>query len=551
MIHPARAAMNGHFGRNGNRKLSFFSLVLAGLFVCQFVMLCYFNLTQLRNHLGYDSSWNFLKAALMWQEKALMSPNWGEISNLNLDTHLIPVSLLYGATGNLFLSYGIGNILMVILLLMMMWKILGRMRVQFGARMIALNLMISPYLTTEYYVFNDLGYFSNILSGASFYSLRILVVLMIIYEFLKIVQEQKFGFLPWIIWPFCALCGFSSGVYLLVVLLAPYLVYELEMTVIRNDWRQLIRKESVFGYICCAAVAAGKLLAGKLVGFNALDSTFTRTSIRDLWINLGAVVQGFLKLFQALPTLADDKPLMTVAGLARIFILAVFAIAVAAVVFMIRQAVRKKENSGISLFLTNILLVHLLTFSLFNARYGTYFIEERYLIVAFLTVMIMTALFFDRLDSRRVLSAILFLTMTGSVFMVDVHADYNYLRTTNDGWPLEEIQTLAEKHDAGIVYFWGYDLNVIRRVMRACDLNRIYKEIPDEGGYYTHWDDYYYYDTNEEYSGPTLLLFIPEHHPVSESVLSEFTYLDTLEYELQGTAGHMDVYVSDHNPKLW
>ena len=351
MIHPARAAMNGHFGRNGNRKLSFFSLVLAGLFVCQFAMLCYFNLTQLRNHLGYDSSWNFLKAALMWQEKALMSPNWGEISNLNLDTHLIPVSLLYGATGNLFLSYGIGNILMVILLLMMMWKILGRMRVQFGARMIALNLMICPYLTTEYYVFNDLGYFSNILSSASFYSLRILVVLMIIYEFLKIVQEQKFGFLPWIIWPFCALCGFSSGVYLLVVLLAPYLVYELEMTVIRNDWRQLIRKESVFGYICCAAVAAGKLLAGKLAGFNALDSTFTWTSIRDLWTNLGAVVQGFLKLFQALPTLADDKPLMTVAGLARVFILAVFAIAMAAVVFVIRQAVRKKRAAGSPCFL--------------------------------------------------------------------------------------------------------------------------------------------------------------------------------------------------------
>ena len=58
-------------GEKGWRKLGVVGLVLVLIFVCQFAMLGYFNLTQMRNHVGYDSSWNFLRSALMWDEKAL------------------------------------------------------------------------------------------------------------------------------------------------------------------------------------------------------------------------------------------------------------------------------------------------------------------------------------------------------------------------------------------------------------------------------------------------------------------------------------------------
>ena len=105
------------------------TLALAALFVCQFAVICYFNLTQMRNHLGYDSSWNLLRAALVWQEKTLISPAWSETTNLHLDTPLPLASLLYGLTGNIWLASGIGNTLMVALLLLFMWKILARLKV--------------------------------------------------------------------------------------------------------------------------------------------------------------------------------------------------------------------------------------------------------------------------------------------------------------------------------------------------------------------------------------------------------------------------------------
>ncbi|MBQ9253131.1 MAG: hypothetical protein IJ188_10915 [Clostridia bacterium] len=546
MTHPINNNRPLKSQKQGPASLRGIGALLVILFFCQLAVLCYFNLTQLRNHMGYDSSWNYLRAALMWREKALTSPIWGELSNLNLDTHLILISLLYGITGDLLLSYGLGNIAIVLLLLWVLWEILGRMKVRFHARMISLNLMICPYLSSGFYLFNDLGYFSNVLSGASFYSLRMLIALMVMYEFLKIIQDQKFGWLVWIIWPLCVLSGYSSGVYLIVVLLAPYLAYELEMAAIQNSWKQLIRKESVFAYLCCLAV-----LVGKLFGFNALDNTFTWTSLQDLWTNFGAVIQGFMKLMQALPVLADDKPLMSIAGLARVFILVIFALMAVSIGFLLRRVGKEWKHSRALLFFVNLLLVNFLIFGLFNAQYGTEIFEERYLLVAFFAAIILTALFFNELDPQRILSLMLSLAMTGALLMVDIQSDYNYLRTTNDVWPLAEIQSLAEEYDAGIVYCWGYDLNVIRRVMRACDLNRVYKEIPDEGGYYTHWDDYYYFDTNAEYTGPTLLLCPADQQLVPEETLAKFTWVGKLEYSLFDQPRQIDVYTSDHNPTLW
>ena len=544
MVNSARKAISEQSGNYRKNKISVISILLVLIFVFQFAMLCYFNFTQMRNHVGYDSSWNFLRSALMWDEKAFYSPAWSETTDLSLDNLLPVASLLYGLTGNILLSFGIANMLMVILLLFFMWKIMDRLNIRFNARMIAFNLVICPYLTTGYSQFNDLGYFSNILSSASYYSTKVLFVLMIIYEFLKIVQDRKIGVLGWILWPVCLLSGFSSGVYLIVIMFIPYIAYEIEMSAIRNDWKQLIQKESIFAYICCVFIFIGKVLATILIHFEALDSSRSWTSLENLWTNLGAVIQGFMKLLQVLPVSENFHAIMSVTGILRMFILAVFSIIVIAVVSVIRRTFRNlTEKNGASLFLINIVLLNFLIFGLFNVRYGSSMFEERYLVTTFFAAILIVALFFSMLDDRQVLTVMLSLAMAGSVFMVDLHSDINYLRTTNDEWQIDEIQALAESQDAGIVYFWGDDLTVIGRTLRACDLNRIYKELPDNGGWYIHWGDYTTYDNNEEYSGPTLLICPREKHLVPESILAEFTLLDEL--------NQVNVYVSDHNPKMF
>ena len=544
MVHSIRKAEYTQAGESRRQQLSPVGIALVLVFVCQFAMLCYFNFTQMRNHVGYDSSWNFLRSALMWEEKAFFSPSWSETTDLSLDNLLPVASLLYGLTGDILLSFGIANMLMVILLLFLIWKISARLDIQFNARMIALNLIICPYLTSGYTQFNDLGYFSNILSSASYYSVKVLFVLMIIYEFLKIVQDQRIGALGWFLWPICLLSGFSSGVYLIVILFIPYIAYEVEMAAIRNDWKQLICRESIFAYVCCAFVFAGKILAMVLIDFIALDSSRSWTSLENLWTNFGAVIQGFMKLLQVLPVAANDQVVFSIRGALRIFILAVFTVIVIAVISVIWRTLKNMtEKNGARLFLVNIVLINFLIFGLFNVRYGTLLFEERYLVTTFFTMILMVALFFNELDDRKVLSTILSLAMTGSILMVDVHSDINYLETTNDEWQIDEIQELAESQNVGIVYFWGDDLTVIGRTLRACDMNRIYKELPDSGRWYIHWGDYTTYDNNEEYSGPTMLICPREKQLVPERVLAEYILLEEL--------NQVEVYVSDHNPRLF
>lgn len=554
MVRTSEKTWWKRIGADGTRPFSLLSAVLVLIFLCQFAVLCYLNFTQIQNHTGYDSSWNYLRTALMWQEKAVTFHNWHDDTTLQLDTHMPLSALLYGLTGNIWFSFGVGNTLMNVLMLLFLWKVLVRLNVRFPARMIALNLLICPFLTNGFHVFNDLGYFSSILSGASFYSLRMLLVLMIVYEFLKIVQDGRMGFLPCLIWAGCILCGISSGVYLIVIILAPFLAYVAEMAAIRNDWRQLIRRESIFACLCCAAVLAGKLLARFALRFEAIDSTSTWTSLTDLWKNFGALLPGYLKLLQALPVSGTEFPIVSLTGILRFGALAIASLTVFSMTFIFRKAWKNpEEKGGALLLLVNIVLVNLLILGLHNASYGAEIFEERYLIIVYFAAVIMTALFFNQLNSRRVLSVTLTAVLAGSVFMVDVHSDLNYLKETNDDWPMNQIQSLAESEDAGIVYVWGDDLTVICRTLRVWDLNRIYKSIPDGGGYYRHhWGDYYTYDTNEEYTGPTMLVCPKGQNLVPEKVLAEYTLLDdSLGYRVLTSVGTLDIYICDHNPSLW
>ena len=517
-------------------------IALTVIFICQFAVVCFFNCTQMRQHVGYDSSWNILRATLVWDEKTLISPSWSETTNLHLDTPLPLASLLYGLTGNALLSFGLADILVIGLLLFVVWKILSRLKVQFNARMIALNLLICPYLTTGFTLYNDLGYFSCLLSGASYYSVRTLFVLLIFYEFLKIAQDGKMGILAWVVWGLCLLSGFSTGVYLIIILLIPYLAYELEMAAIRNDWKQLLLRESIFSYICCAFVLAGKVLAMTLVHFVAMDSSRGWTSLQDLWLNFGAVIQGFLKLLQVLPETVHA--VMSVTGILRIFALVIFVMIVFAVGSTLRRVKQDPtEKGGSRLFLLNVVLLNLLVFGLFNVQYGASIFEERYLITTFFASVLIVALFFDSLNPQRVLSIILSLAITASVLVVDVHSDVNYIRMNNDEWQMDEIQALAESQNAGVVYFWGDDLTVIGRSLRACDTNRIYKELPDQGGWFIHWGDYTTYDIQADYSGPTLLVCPRSPDLIPENVLAEYTLLSELD--------QVKVYCCDHNPKLF
>ena len=542
-------------------------IILLILFLVQFAVICFFNLTQIKNHMGVDASWNILKAALVWKEKALIHPMWVDTTSYSLDNSLMIASPLYGLTGNLTLSFGIANILTLLLIFTCIWRILQRMHVRFSARMIALNLIVCPYLvsgfalendlgyiknvlSTSFVVVNDLGYFSTVLGGAAFYSWRVLIALLVVLVFIKIKQDHRMGILGVVTLLLCAWSAISSGIYLIVMIFAPYLVYEIEVAMILNDRKQLIRKESVFAVSGSLFTLAGACYTHFVLHFDTISVSRTWTAFQNLGKNFEAVLQGFVKLIQALPAAGKEEGILTRAGFFRAFpILILFAFVVSIGYFAVK-IFRKNhllEEKGIYLLFLNIVLLNFVFMSMFNVSYGALVFEERYLITTFFMAVLLVGLFFGQMSEKSFSGTMLMMLMILAIAGTDYQSDRQYMRVNNEGWQLDQIQELAETNNAGMVCFWGDELESVGKIMRAYDPERLYKIISSDGGkffcYDMHMDDYLYGEQKGEYGGPTMFVSEKGKDLIWEEILSQCA----LVWELD----ELTVYLCPDNPIPW
>ena len=337
--------------------------VLVAIAIIQLSVLVYFNIKLLGNHMGFDSSWTYLKSALIWKEKSLNSPIWTDQTSVFFDSSMILATLLYGVTGNLFVSYGTANIIVLALILVAVWKILDSLNIKRNSRLVAINMIICPYLTNGFNIGNDLGYFNDLLSGPAFYSLRVLIILIIVFEFIHIKQKKHIDLLGYFSLALCFLAGTSSGIFIIIMIFLPYVIYEIEMVLIDNDWNYLKAKESVYAYLGCISVIAGKIFASKILGIQAIDTSRTWTSIEKIWINMGGVFQGLMKLLGVLPIFDTNISVLSREGFYRIFPMIILFIIIISILFCAKALTKNLlYKDGILLFLINIVVINFIVF---------------------------------------------------------------------------------------------------------------------------------------------------------------------------------------------
>ena len=76
------------------RRLNAYEWAFLIVLIVQLSVLIYFNLFTLKEHMGYDTSWIYLKSFLIWKEKALTSANWVEQTSPFLDSAMLLAALL-------------------------------------------------------------------------------------------------------------------------------------------------------------------------------------------------------------------------------------------------------------------------------------------------------------------------------------------------------------------------------------------------------------------------------------------------------------------------
>lgn len=355
-------------------------LIFVGMI--QFAVICYFNLTQLVQHIGYDTSTYYYTAVEMWEQKSLILDAWEYQTTLNIDSSAPVAALMYGIIGNIFTAYGIANIFITVVFLFALNHFLKRFPISDVSRMAALNLSLVLHFGLEYDNANSLYYGDVMFIQNAAYNIKTILALWILIIAMDLHEgkKNKISILGCI--AMCAVSGFSSGYWILATLLLPLLLIEIVGRVVDQNWKEWW-KSSLNRFIgaSIAALLAGKIAAGVFVNYESQKSFMTMISIEKLWKNIGSILQGYLDLLTALPQDSGVKALPFDGACFGINFLFAFLIIIGVI-----YSIRKKEydqNYKEQLVLT-VIIVDLLIFVFMDTTYGSKFFEVRYLIIIFL-----------------------------------------------------------------------------------------------------------------------------------------------------------------------
>ena len=113
--------------------------------IAQLLLIFVFNLTHLKYEAGFDSSAAMAQAMEIWNQKSIFLKHWDYQSTLGLDSVIIPASIFYGITHNIFLAYGIADCLGVLLYIYIFRDVFKMLQLPKLVRMIVYVLLLTPY----------------------------------------------------------------------------------------------------------------------------------------------------------------------------------------------------------------------------------------------------------------------------------------------------------------------------------------------------------------------------------------------------------------------
>ena len=523
-------------------KQNFIRAVLSFTAVCQFAIILFFNIFEAKTHLGIDSSWDYLKTAVVANSGSIYPTSlFSETTAPLIDRLFIFALPLYKVTGNIWISYAIANLITTVLIIILIYSILKIKEYGIIEFLVVLNLFLCPYQLNEFAWMNDLGYFSCIHVMASVYSFRILGMLLA-YRILLIdkINKKDIALIALSIL-LSVIFGIGSGMSMIAMFFLPLFLSRIVLTFVNNDLSYLANKNSLFVYASIISVGVGRVLGGAL-GLTYKDAIENWISADGFWSNLGNELVAFMLLLGAIPEVGVERSPMSLAGLSHVFGLVIFMAIVISFIYVIvslMKSVKEKEIDEFWATLVTIVVVIIFEFSLLDTTYGDPIFEKRYLLTALVTGFFFVAYFINKTDKDSLFRGFCILIVTGTVILTDLISDYNYKRQGSEEFQMAAMVDLIDSTDAELVYAYGDDTIIYERCIRVMDLDRYYKQIRD-GGYLNTWGDYRYYDDSTQYVGPTILMVAEGGEKPSDEIMSKYQLLDTIH--------KISIYYSKDNP---
>lgn len=367
-----------------NKRLAVFFLLL---FIVQTVFIVYMNLAASDKMIDYDGAKLYKHAIEMWENKTFFIQGWKNITTLELDCSLLMALPIYGLTQDIFLSFGISNIVCILGYTGVIYTIVKRRR-QRKYALLAVDLVLIPYSV------GMLEYFNMMFFNGGQYAVKVLVPLLFILLLTTPRGERK----KWVNLAVMLIYGgllfltsLSSGIYVMFCGIFP-LILLLFVDILMDGG---LKKYSVYHLILCGETILFFLLgafAGALAGSAARGDGMKLTKYADMQQNFLACLLGIFQTFNAVP--GEDIVVMSFKGVLFLIRILLVILLLAVCVINMKKVLRPTREIEVKKYLACLFPWNLAVLIFIDTRYSSsnLTIEYRYYLIAMIPLLILLAI---------------------------------------------------------------------------------------------------------------------------------------------------------------
>lgn len=531
------------FSGKGIRRLppptTIFRLFLFLLAILQIFFISYMNLFESSKMIDYDGAKLYKHAIEMWENKSLFLPGWKYITTMELDCSLLLALPFYGIFRNIFISFGIANILFVLCYTAIILALFRNTPFQ-GYGFLAVNLVLAPYSS------GMLEYFNMMFFNGSQYVIKVMVPLLLV---LLITAEKgrikKAGNIALMVFYafLLFLTSLSSGIYVMFCGILPLFLYALWDFIQDGGFKKYTFYHIGLLALTLSAFVCGTLFS-RLIGVQARGNQMLLTKAENWQSNFHAVFLGIFQVLEAIPT--GDVAAVSGKGILSFVKIFITLLLLAVCLFQMKNIWKATDKITPERFLAILFPWNLAILLFIDTRYSAsnLTMEYRYYLIAFIPLMLLLSMqaahWLER--ANRMCQSALFLFISLALIVLCAGNFKNI-------WERREISLYVNDI---CDYINGLDLETesvffipdeeTPEMCRLLDDSRTYCGYNPENGGLVIYDYYYSYIDRSSHGNKNLLFVYNWETP--DMYLPSYI---SGQYEKVGSVRWYDVYYSPAN----
>ena len=346
--------------------------------------------------IDYDSSSAYMHEMEMGSQGRIFPAEYSYQSSLDLDSGAVISAALYRISGNIFLSRGITNTLMVFLYIYVAGRVLGNTGITLRWKRFGILLFLIPYSMIM------LGYWRMLFTGGGFFAVRALVPLLIIsllQDIDKCKGFKKYAFRTLLLVLTDFLTGLSSGAYVLLCALCPLILWEFVSYFIKADHSKPVSERMGIAAAAITSAATG-IAVQKALGFSTIADQKHLISPEKFIGNLFDSFAGIFELFGGL-TIHENVSFFSPEGIGTTVDFFVTCILLSSIIYSIVKCIKKKEIPDMTGYILTLMFVNALVFAFADLKYGETVYESRYHLLPMLPAFFLLAEMLEDISCSR------------------------------------------------------------------------------------------------------------------------------------------------------